>query len=631
MTFPSFKKRIFLLALFPVLGIVVFSLISINSALKVVKQSESAISIIELSFVNNALVHEIQKERGMSNVFFYTKGLKFLDELKAQRKATDLAFIKRKGYLDKLALPESNFNHQTKLVGKENLALTRRSVDEVSITSPSIIRYYSQLNSQLINTVLSATTLSSNAQVNNLLHALYNLVMSKEYSGIERALLADIFSVDGFNQDDLVEINRIRVKEETYLTLFSLLANKEVNAYYQQAIRHESFQKVQQLRNQRLNEITSDTWFYDASQRINELQAVEEKITELLLMMLKNLTSHGKKELIFSSTYGFLSVTLTIMLFIRLYFQIIAERKYKQLLIEQKGVLDQFKIIVDNTINSVVITNPQGIIEYVNKQFTQVSGFEASSVIGEKPTLWNSGSTDPEVYTQLYETLKQGGYWQGELQNKRKNGELYWARTTMFSVKSPQNHINKYICIQEDITQQKYDKETIEHLVNHDTLTGLPSLRLGKDRLEQAILAAQRHNLSAAVMFIDLDGFKQINDEFGHAAGDRVLIEVGQRIVKLLRQTDTVARIGGDEFIVIMTNIKEERAISQVAMKIIDAVKSDIPHNGHKLSVTASIGIAKYPFHGTTRNEMMRKADKAMYAIKGEGKNNFAFYRDEFH
>jgi len=308
--------------------------------------------------------------------------------------------------------------------------------------------------------------------------------------------------------------------------------------------------------------------------------------------------------------------------------QLAEERKYKEQLIEKKEELNQFKVIIDNTLNSVVITDTQGVIEYVNKRFTEISGLESKDVIGGKPKLWSSEETDPDVYAQLHQTLNEGDYWQGELKNKHRTGRMYWARTTMFPVKSSQNCITKFICIQEDITQQKHDKETIEHLANHDPLTGLPSLRLGEDRLEQAILSAQRHNLSAAVMFIDLDGFKQINDDFGHDAGDHVLIEVGRRIVNELRQTDTVARIGGDEFIVIMTNIKETKAISQVAEKIINSVNNVIAYQSSQLHVSASIGIAKYPLHGTKGAELMKNADKAMYSIKDSGKNNYAIYSD---
>jgi len=452
--------------------------------------------------------------------------------------------------------------------------------------------------------------------------------MSKEFSGIERALLANIVSEDGFSQAIMTAVNQVRAKEEVHLTLFNTIANKNLTLFYQQAMVGESINNMRLLRNTKLNEIKSTSWFDDASKRINLLQRVESKVIDLLILTLEQLNVQAKKELIFSSVYGFLSVLLTALLFIRLFFQFSEEQKYKQLLIRQKEVLDQFKVIVDNTLNSVVITDPHGIIEYVNKRFSTISGYEPQDVIGDKPKLWSSGKTAPEVYAEIFETLKQGGYWKGELKNKRKDGEMYWAKTTMFPVKSSKKQITQFICIQEDVTQQKHDKDTIEHLANHDPLTGLPSLRLGKDRLEQAILAAQRHNLTAAVMFIDLDGFKQINDEYGHDAGDYVLIEVGRRIVKELRQTDTVARIGGDEFIIVMTNIKDSRAISQVAMKIIDSVKSQISYLDNPLYVTASIGISTYPLHGTSSSVLMKKADTAMYQIKHTGKNNFAIYSD---
>jgi len=628
MTYSHLKKKLFFLALFPVLGIVIFSFISISNALSTIKKSESVIGIIEFTFINNALVHELQKERGMSNVFFYSKGQRFANELIAQRKTSDLVLLQRDSYLEKVKILNILPDSQVNLQGIELLAETRSNVDKFLTTSTSIISYYSILNAQLINTIFSATDLSSNGDINNLLHAYHNLVFSKEFAGIERALLADISSVDGFNQAKILAITQIRAKEAVHLALFYKLANKSVKQFYQKAMTHDSIAQMGLLRSENLSDITSRTWFYDASQRINQLQRVEREMTQSLLLKLHKLSSEGKNELIFSGSYGFLSIILTVLLFIRLLVQLAEDAKYKQQLIEQKEELNQFKVIVDNTLNSVVITDPQGVIEYVNKRFTEISGYAAKTVIGGKPKLWSSEETPPEVYAQLHSTLKEGDYWQGELKNKHQAGGMYWARTTMFPVKSSKNCITKFICIQEDVTQQKHDKDTIEHLANHDPLTGLPSLRLGKDRLEQAILAAQRHNLTAAIMFIDLDGFKRINDEFGHDAGDQVLIEVGRRIVAELRQTDTVARIGGDEFIVIMTNIKKEKAISQVAVKIINSVKDDIPYQGTQLGVTASVGIAKYPLHGTTSTELMKNADKAMYSIKESGKNNYAIYAD---
>jgi diguanylate cyclase (GGDEF)-like protein/PAS domain S-box-containing protein len=628
MAYSHFKKKLFFLALFPLLGIIIFSFISINQALKTVKQGERLIDIVRLTFINNALVHEIQKERGMSNVFYYSRGQDFYNELRAQRKASDLIFLKREAYLIKLDKSQIQSIEETKLRGIDSLEYVRSSVDTFSTTPASIIDYYSTLNNQLINTIFTARSLAQSANINNLLHAYYNLVSSKEFAGIERALLADISNVDGLNTSKMSVIIQVRAKEEVHLALFYKLATKELKQFYEQSITHDSIDKMTRLRRNNAKEITSKTWFSDASQRINQLQKVEKAVTKSLLIKLKKLTLEVKNQLIFSSAYGVVSITLTLLLFLRVMVQITDERKYKQRLIEQKEELNQFKVIVDNTLNSVVITDSKGIIEYVNKRFTEISGFEAKTVIGGKPKLWSSGETSPEVYAKLRQTLNEGDYWQGELKNKKQSGGMYWARTTIFPVKSPQNRILKYICVQEDITQQQHDKETIEHLVNHDPLTGLPSLRLGKDRLEQAILSAQRHKLTAAVMFIDLDGFKEINDEFGHAAGDNVLIEVGQRMIKELRKTDTVARIGGDEFIVVMTNIKDVNAISQVAIKIINSVKNAIPYQDTQLHVTASIGIAKYPLHGTTSTELMTNADKAMYRIKESGKNSYAIFSD---
>ncbi|MFT5294412.1 MAG: diguanylate cyclase (GGDEF)-like protein [Colwellia sp.] len=165
----------------------------------------------------------------------------------------------------------------------------------------------------------------------------------------------------------------------------------------------------------------------------------------------------------------------------------------------------------------------------------------------------------------------------------------------------------------------------LEHLAYHDELTGLPSLRLGKDRLDQAILASQRHNLSAAVMYLDLDGFKKINDEFGHTAGDEVLKVISHRVANELKATDTVARVGGDEFIIIMTNIKIESIIANLAQKIINTVKNPIYYNEKALRVTASIGITVCPTNCISSDELIKKADSTMYKVKMESKNNYAF------
>ena len=626
MTFLKANRNLLLLALLPALAIFVFAFLAVDKSVKTLNKSNLAIELIELSLVNNALVHEVQKERGMSNVYFFSQGKKFAELLTSQRIRTDLAIKERLKFIgEKNDFKQLNTVLIT-LSGIENLAYQRDAIDNHQLASKEIIAYYSGLNKQLIDTILYSIKVSNDEAVNNLLHAYYNLVNSKEYAGIERAYLADINSLQGFDEAKVASIIRVRAMEASYLALFEKLAESDVLSFYHNARLHESFTKIADLRVQRLNDIDSDTWFDDATSRINQLQVVEAEVTRHLLIKLNKLKSTAQNQMWFSVLYAALSIILIFVLTAKLLINSVREQRYKTELEAQKDALNLFKLVVDNSLNGVVITSPQGKINYVNKHFSIMSGYQKAELLGRNPRVWNSGNTDPEIYAQLYATITQGDYWQGELQNKHKNTQLYWTNTTIFPVKSQQGDIVNFVCIQKDITQQKHDKETIEHLVNHDTLTGLPSLRLGKDRLEQAILSAQRHNLLAAVMFLDLDGFKEVNDHYGHAAGDQLLVTTGQRIVEQLRQTDTVARIGGDEFIIIMTNIKDIKAIEQVAKKIIDAVKQPLFYKDKVLKVTASIGISHYPRHGTTGSELLQQADQAMYSIKGKGKNNFSIY-----
>ena len=178
--------------------------------------------------------------------------------------------------------------------------------------------------------------------------------------------------------------------------------------------------------------------------------------------------------------------------------------------------------------------------------------------------------------------------------------------------------------IARDITARKLAEEEVRHLAYHDELTGLPTLRLGKDRLSGAIALARRNKSSAAVFFLDLDGFKEVNDSLGHKAGDHVLIEVGERLTRCVRDVDTVARIGGDEFIIVLAQIGKKEAAAMIAEKIIETLALPIKFDGHNVNIGTSIGIALYPDHGEIPGELIKRADEAMYVVKRKGKNNYA-------
>ena len=195
----------------------------------------------------------------------------------------------------------------------------------------------------------------------------------------------------------------------------------------------------------------------------------------------------------------------------------------------------------------------------------------------------------------------------------------------------PVKLVNTVKQLEIEIEEREKATAELQFLANHDALTGLPSLRLCKDRLDQSLADARRKRQTSAVMFLDLDGFKAINDEYGHEFGDRVLRATAARITSEIRETDTAARIGGDEFVIILSSLPDRDIASRIAASLVDAIARPLELNGVQVAVSVSIGISLYPDNGVTAEELIRSADKAMYAIKREGKNNFGFVKFEAH
>lgn len=275
--------------------------------------------------------------------------------------------------------------------------------------------------------------------------------------------------------------------------------------------------------------------------------------------------------------------------------------------------------------NSVFITDADGTILWVNRSLVELSGFAAESLIGANPKVLGSGTHSVDFYRRFWATIQSGDTWRGDIVNARPDGSLYTVSQTITPLLGSGGEVSHYVAILEDISERKAAEERMRYAASFDRLTDLPNRGLFLDRLSQSLALARRERTLGALLFLDLDHFKQVNDQLGHAAGDELLIAVGRRLREVVREGDTVARLGGDEFTVILNRIREPANAAVIAGKILSALAKPLVIAGTELTIGASIGIAIYPDHGEKVDALIEAADHAMYRAKNAGRQGYAF------
>jgi diguanylate cyclase (GGDEF)-like protein/PAS domain S-box-containing protein len=289
--------------------------------------------------------------------------------------------------------------------------------------------------------------------------------------------------------------------------------------------------------------------------------------------------------------------------------------------------LKKLSMAVEQSPASVVITDLNGLIEYVNPKFSELSGFSPEDVIGIKEMRLGSDVEDSKIANSIWKTIQQGEAWKGEFKTKRKDGSSYWESAVIAPIRNDNNEITHYLTVKEDITQKKITEEKLVDQATHDQLTKLPNRFLAFDRLEQLIQHAKRNKTHVAVIYIDLDNFKNVNDSLGHSVGDELLVLLSKRISDQLRTQDTLARLGGDEFIALIPDLVDlSTDLEKVVARLIETTETPIVLHNHELNITSSLGIAVYPNDGTTVSSLMTNADIAMYDAKHAGRNTFRFF-----
>ncbi|RPA54996.1 EAL domain-containing protein [Shewanella vesiculosa] len=294
------------------------------------------------------------------------------------------------------------------------------------------------------------------------------------------------------------------------------------------------------------------------------------------------------------------------------------EQRVKQLALAAK--------VFTHARESIMITDAEGLIIEVNKTFSDITGYSREEAIGKTPRILKSERQSPEFYVDMWQAIVNEGYWYGEIWNHRKNNEVYAVMQTISAVRDANGITTHYVSLASDITPMKQHQEQLERIAHYDVLTNLPNRVLLADRLSQAMLQCRRHGQSLAVVFLDLDGFKTVNDAYGHDIGDELLIALSIRMKEALREGDSLSRIGGDEFVAVLADLAKVEDCEPVLERLLLAASEPVTVSGVVLNISASIGVTLYPRDNVDADLLMRHADQAMYMAKESGKNRYHLF-----
>ena len=296
---------------------------------------------------------------------------------------------------------------------------------------------------------------------------------------------------------------------------------------------------------------------------------------------------------------------------------------------ENRERLRQAAAVFDCTREGVLVTDARGLIVHVNRAFMEITGYRREDVMGQQPSLFKSGRHSSNFYQQMFQSLERTGEWSGEIWNRRKSGEIYPQWQTIRVIHDDHGKVSHYVAVFSDISAIKDSEHELAHLAHHDPLTDLPNRLLFTDRAEQALASAQIHKRGCALLLLDLDHFKIINDSLGHNVGDQLLKLVGERLQALFGPGVTLARLGGDEFAVLAESCPQVAQAAGLAQRMLDAMKQPFIFDGHQLFISASIGISLFPNDALSAEQLLRNADSALFKAKSAGRESYALYTEE--
>ncbi len=632
----SLKLKIFLIFSIPIIAIIYFSYNSVEHQYKKLNESSAFKLSAHITQTLSNLIYNIQIERGLGAGYIVgTTDDKHKQQLKEQYTHTDEAFEQLQAILslkskNKKILNQIICNRTKPLINSiiqkiKKISSIRERVLDGSISFKDEIQYYSSLNEQLIVSIKMINNvfnkLQQDAQVIVLLEQI------KEYAGIERAYIYNQLLSHHYNINYIERLKELKEKQKKTIEEFLLNASEKSIAVYMKYYNPEIEKKLNVCRNGVINQNftikDADKCFVISSQYINIFKNISLNILDDFIH-----NANGVYERSINSLY--LTYLLWFLSFIAL---LILSFLLKKLINNEYKTLEELRIAsyAFDSQEAMVITDIDRNIIKVNNAFTEITGYQASQAIGEKLDILQTDLYNDFFYMRVLVQLKKDGKWAGEVYNKKKNGEVYPEMLSITAIKNEENITTHYIAQFIDISEIKKAQQIAQHQADHDFLTGLLNRKSLLQRLNEEFIKAKRHKFVHAFLFIDLDNFKSINDNYGHDVGDQLIIEIAKRLKNMLREGDIVARISGDEFGVILLNLNTNESqaaqtVKQICEKILKTISEELVINKHTLTTSSSIGIKIFPDNERCINDIIIHADKAMYEAKKQGKNQFVFF-----
>jgi diguanylate cyclase (GGDEF)-like protein/PAS domain S-box-containing protein len=636
--FFSLKTKIILLFLIPATVLIYFSYNYMQVKFEHLHQAKRLEFISKQTKRLTKLINEVQLERGLSAGYIVARDEQYLKKkLLQQFQQTDTivqqciqnskantAVLSQ--LLQKTRLKKILYLNRTLFSFLEKRATIRKKILNTQISFDREIHYYTQITSTAID--LMKFLLLSLQEKNPDSIVLFNIEKMKEYAGLERACVYNQLLSSHYDKNCIEKVFYLQKEQALHIKEFELYASEPSLSIFHQNIDKENLLQMQMLRNKFLkNELhkqDAQQWFYVATNYINSLNTISNQILQSYTQQAKENYKKAQSALYFAIALWVISILSTTYIIILL--NRIFEKEEKQ--------LHELRIAAYafDSQEAIAITDTDEKIIRVNKGFSNITGYSQEEALGQTPRILQSSQHPKEFFEKMWQTIKEKGRWKGDIYNKRKNGEIYPERLSITAIKNDKGETTNYIAHFLDISDLKQAQQEAQYQANHDALTGIANRKLLMEILQKELSKAKRHKLTHAFMFIDLDHFKAVNDNYGHYTGDLLIQYTANVLKQSVRKEDFVARLSGDEFAVLLLNLQKENA-ADVAQKIADKIlyqlSRTITLETNKVTISSSIGIRIFPLNDKeTMERIIKDADSAMYEAKTKGKNRYILYTD---